>query len=850
MSYLQTFQVLPYIPGPLKFLETLAGNLWWCWNLDAIELFRRINPRLWDDSGRNPIYFLTLIGQKKLDAIAADDSFLSHMEEVREQFERQVIEPFDAAVLRPKKGNDVIAYFSMEFGIHESLPLSAGGLGILAGDHLKAASDMGLPLVAVGLFYRNGYFYQFLNHDGWQQEEYPETDLNKLPIEHVKDASGNDLHIAVAGSEGIIQLVVWKIMVGRIPLYLLDTNIKENPPAVRDINARLYHSDSKVRLAQEVILGIGGMRALYTMGINPIVCHINEGHCSFSNIERLAHIRLQNDVDLETALEINARTTIFTTHTPVPAGHDQFPFDQVKPYLAPFEKDLGLSTDDLLKLGQIDHDSKKNPFSMFVLGLRLNQYHNGVSRLHGSVARRTWSFLWPGVPEEEIPIYHITNGAHIPSWISIENSLLFERYLGRDWSLKTWNTDLAKRIDDIYDDELWRAHEMSRTRLIRSCRKWMVRQYGRRNAPKSVMKEAESVMDDDVLTIAFARRFVAYKRSNLLFNDMDRFEAILNNEQYPVQFIFTGKAHPMDDEGKRLIQQVVQLARNPAYRHKILFLEDYDIDIARHLVQGADVWLNTPRRPMEACGTSGMKAAANGVLNVSTLDGWWCEGYSPETGWAIGTGEEFTDHHYQDAVESHALYNVLENDVLPCFYNKGSGGIPTRWLSMMKSSIRIALEQFCAQRMAVNYNKIFYTPAMAQYYELTRDKAAQAFRLKNSHKRLCEKWCAISIEPPVRKDSVPLRVGESLIISTIVHLGDLTPDEVDVELFYGSVKTMDSLADGKTQPMTVMENLGYGVYQYECSLSCKVAGRFGFTARVTPKADSFIKFTPGLITWA
>lgn len=850
MSYLQTFQVFPSVPEPLKFLETLVNNLWWCWNLEAIELFRRINPRLWEESGRNPMVFSTLIGQKKLDELATDGSFLSHMEEVREEFESQVLQPLEAAARQPDGGRRVIAYFSMEFGVHESLPLSAGGLGILAGDHLKAASDLGLPLVGVGLFYRNGYFYQYLNHDGWQQEEYPETDLNKLPVERVRDAGGNDLVLTIAGPEGPIVLKIWKIMVGRIPLYLLDTNIKENPPAIRDINSRLYHSEGKVRLAQEVILGIGGMRALRAMGLEAVVCHLNEGHCSFSNIERLAQLRSGFGVDLKTAREINARTTIFTTHTPVKAAHDEFPFDEVKPYLAGFEKELGLSADELLAWGRTDPAGKEELFSMFVFGLQLSQYRNGVSRLHGKVARRMWSFVWPDVPEEEIPIASITNGVHIPSWISIENSRLFDRYLGRDWWLKTWNTDLARRIEDIYDEELWRSHEMSRTRLIRHCRKRMVKQYGRRNAPKNIMKEAESVLDDNVLTIAFARRFAAYKRSHLLLCDMERFEAILHNEQFPVQLIFAGKAHPMDDEGKRLIQQIVHLARNPDYRHKILFIEDYDIDIARHLIQGADVWLNTPRRPLEACGTSGMKAAANGALNLSILDGWWCEGYTPKTGWAIGTGEEFADPFYQDAVESHALYNVLENDIIPCFYGRENGGLPLRWLAMMKASMQMALGNFCAQKMVFNYQQTFYNPAMAQYDALTRNNGAAAVRLKNIHDRLKRKWCAVSIEPPVGTGGAPLRVGEDLTVSTIVHLGEIAPDEVDVEIYYGRVKTVDSLTDAQTQPMIMKETLSSGVYRYECSLPCRAAGRFGFTARVTPRADSFIKYTPGLMTWA
>jgi starch phosphorylase len=850
MNYFQTFRVSPYIPEPLHFLITLSANLWWCWNLEAIELFRRINPKLWDMSGRNPVVFLTMVEQKKLETLAQDDSFLDHMKEIEEQFRNAVLLPRETKCRRPEAPHDVIAYFSMEFGLHESLPLSAGGLGILAGDHLKAASDLGLPIAGVGLFYRNGYFYQFLNHEGWQQEEYPETDLSKIPMERVRDGSDRDLLVSVDGPDGPIHLAVWKIMVGRIPLYLLDANIVENPPALRDINARLYHSDGRVRLAQEVIVGIGGMRALVAMGFNPVVCHINEGHCSFANLERLAQIRLRHRVDLKTALEIHAHSTLLTTHTPVPAAHDEYPFDQVKPYLMTYEQTLGLPAEELLTWGQIRHGGKDVPFSMFVLGLHLAQYVNGVSRLHGCVSRRMWSFLWPGIPEEEVPIGHITNGVHISSWISIENATLFDRYLGRDWPLKTWNADLGRRIDDIYDEELWRAHEMSRTRLIRSCRKWMIRQYGRRNAPKSVMKEAENILGDDVLTIAFARRFAAYKRSNLLLFDMDRLESILKSKDYPVQFIFAGKAHPMDNDGKKMIQQIVQLARHPQYRHRIVFLEDYDIDIARHLVQGADVWLNTPRRPLEACGTSGMKAAANGVLNVSILDGWWCEGYTPDTGWAIGTGEEFPDHQYQDAVESHALYNVLENDVIPCFYDRENAKYSARWLAMMKASMKMALEHFCARRMAVQYSDFYYSPAMDRYYDLTRDYATRGSQLMQFHERLRDKWPEVSIDPPTRQDGAGLTVGDAVTVSTVVRLGALTPEEVDVEVVYGRVKTLESLEDMKTLLMSVREDLGCGAYRYECSLPCDMAGRFGFTARVTPRADSFIKYTPGLITWA
>jgi len=851
MSFLQTFQVLPDVPQQLKFMEVLARNLWWCWNMDAIDLFRRIDPRLWDTSGRNPIVFSTMISQDRMRELSEDEGFLAHLERVRDQFQKQVLDPVDESITESQRlENEAVAYFSMEFGIHESLPQFAGGLGILAGDHLKASSDLKLPVIGVGLFYRSGYFHQFLNHDGWQQETYPEIDIFHLPMRRVLDKAGNEVRLSIPGPDGEIKVIAWKLKIGRIPLYLLDTNLRENSPEIRDINSRLYRSAGKVRLAQEVILGIGGMRLMEVMGINPLVCHMNEGHCSFATLERLRQIIARHQVDLRTAIEINARTTIFTTHTPVPAGHDEFPPDLVRSYLAPYEKPFGISVDSLLKWGQIDGAAPGSPFSMFVLGLHLSQYRNGVSALHGSVARRMWAHVWPRWPEAEVPIIHITNGAHVPSWISIENCQLFERYLGPEWYLGIHENDFSGRIDDIYDEELWRAHEMSRTRLIRSCRRLMVMQYGRRNAPKSVMKEAESVLDQGVLTIAFARRFATYKRATLLLRDMERLEAILRSREYPVQFIFSGKAHPRDDEGKALIQQIVKLAKHEEFRHRVIFLEDYDINIARHLVQGADVWLNTPRRPFEACGTSGMKAAANGVLNVSILDGWWVEGYSPETGWAIGDGEEYGDYNYQDAVESQALYNILENDIIPCFYEREGGGLPVQWLKRMKASMKMAIDRFCAHRMVEAYNSLFYIPARNRYQELTRDNAAAAVHLKNFLQRLRKHWHHISIEPPVRKESGPFRVGQSFAIETVVHLGELTPDDVNVELYYGVVKTVEQIVGGRTETMAVQEDLGGGAYRYTCNLPCQFAGRFGFTVRVTPRGDEFIRFTPGLLTWA
>jgi glycogen phosphorylase len=850
MDHLQTFQVVPNIPEQLSFLETLSRNLWWSWKQDAIELFRRIDPQLWEESKRNPIVFLTRISQARFEELAKDNSFLAHQERVKKRFETRACAAADwSECLSGKQG--VIAYFSMEFGIHESLPLFAGGLGILAGDHLKASSNMALPLTGVGLLYRQGYFRQFLDQDGWQREEYPEIDLYNLPIERAKDRSGNEIHVSVTGPDGKIHAVVWMIRIGCIPLYLLDTNLAENSSKIRNITSRLYAGNPEMRLAQEVLLGIGGMRALAAMGINTEMCHMNEGHSTFSSLERLVQIMSKYNVDLKTALEIIPRTNIFTTHTPVFAGYDRFPADLVKPYLRPLQERLGATEDEILSWGQPPMEPDPNGhLSMFVLGLRMAQDCNGVSRLHGKIARKMWSHVWPKRTEDETPISHITNGVHFQSFLSSEHTMLFERYLGPDWFMISRMPDNIKRIDEMYDEELWRAHEMNRSRLIGACRKLMVKQYGRRNAPKSVMEEVESVLDHDILTIAFARRFTAYKRANLLLNDPERFEAILNSRTHPVQFIFAGKAHPKDHEGKELIKRLIGFSQRPSVRHRVVFLENYNMHIARHLVQGADVWLNTPRRPFEACGTSGMKAAINGVLNVSILDGWWDEAYSEDRGWCIGKGEEYADTDYQDSVESHALYNILENDVIPCFYERKGGSCPVRWVKMMKESMKMALTGFCNLRMVSEYNERFYIPAAKRLKSMLENDAGEAKNLAAQYERLRANWDSIRIEPPVRETDGPFRSGEAFRVNAIVHLGKLSPEEVEVQLFYGKLKAIDKLSESHTRQMTIQEKRGNGKYFYTCTITCKASCRYGFTARAIPSGDDRIKFTPGLITWA
>ncbi len=851
MSKIKTYQVFPKVPKRLSFLEKLIRNMWWCYRLDAIELFRRVDPRMWERSGRNPIVFSTLISQERMESLTQDEGFLAHIDRVQQQFEEETQSPIDYAdTFYREKG--AVAYFSMEFGIHESLPLVSGGLGVLSGDHLKAASDVGIPMVALGLLYRKGYFHQYLDHEGWQQEEYPETDIYHLPVMRAKDGAGKEMRISVTGPHGEIKAQVWVIMVGRVPLYLLDTNIPENVREKRELTARLYPGESETRLAQEILLGVGGMRVLEAMNQTPSVIHLNEGHCTFACIERTAQIMEKYGVDLQTALEILPRSTVFTTHTPVAAGHDEFTVEQVKPYLEPFAVRLGTDVESIIAMGQMEKRYNPNgKFSMAILGLMLAQYCNGVSKLHGEVARSMWAYAWPTRPVGEVPITHITNGIHISSWISIENYLLFERYLGPGWYRSTYIDEaMASRVDQIYDEELWRAREMSRSRLVRNCRSLMVKQYGRRNAPKAVMEQAENVLNPEILTIGFARRFATYKRAYLLFMDRERLEAMLKSTKHPIQLVFAGKAHPKDNEGKELIKQVIQFAKRADIRQRIIFLEDYDINIGRHLVQGVDVWLNTPRRPYEACGTSGIKAAVNGVLNLSVLDGWWVEGYNEDRGWRIGNGEQYEDWSYQDAVESRALYNVLENDVIPSFYEKKSSDIPERWVSMMKESMKMALLHFTANLMVQTYEQKFYIPAAMNYYHLVEKNAERAMQLFHQRQRLEKAWPHVRVHPPESDLSLPFRVGDTFTVSAEVELGDLSPDEVEVELFYGRVKSVEEISDNAVARMSVAENRDKGRYLYSCQIVCKNAGRFGFTARVMPKGDEYLRNTPGFLTWA
>lgn len=850
MDGLQIFNVAPAIPEKLLFLDELSRNLWWSISFDAIELFRRIDRELWKSCKHNPVLFLSRLSQGRLEEMSTDVSFLAHLERVRRSYDASVLQPAEgrSPVYREK---DVIAYFSAEFGIHESIPIYAGGLGLLAGDHLKAASNMGLPLVAVGLLYRHGYFRQYLNDDGWQQERFVDNEVQNMPLERADGADGRPLFVSVPLPSGEMRAAVWKIRVGRIPLVLLDTNVPENSPALRDVTSKLYGGDQGTRLLQEILLGLGGMRALAAMGIVPNVCHMNEGHSAFISLERLAHMINDMKLDKKAALEVIPRTSVFTTHTSVPAGHDVFPPDMVTPYFRTLESRIHCTVSEILALGRPAGAPESHGFSMTVFALRMAQHCNGVSRLHGGVARAMSAHLWPKRPEAEIPITHITNGVHTPSWISPENAILFDRYLGPHWLIRPGDAGMGPQIENIPDEELWRAHELSRSRLIRECRELLVLQGMNRNAGQAEQELARSRLDPDILTIGFARRFATYKRANLLFSDPERFAKLLASTERPVQILFAGKSHPHDNPGKELIKQIVHITRNPKLQRRIVFIEDYDIDIARSLVQGVDVWLNTPRRPMEASGTSGMKAAVNGAVNVSILDGWWCEGYEPGCGWTIGKGEEYQDAAYQDYIESHALYNLLENEVVPLFYDRPNDNIPSEWVRMMKQSMKMAFTRFSSHRMVREYEERFYIPAIERGRELFADNCGAAAGLAAQRERLAKHWKHIALKKPeAHSDLAALQVGDFFKVSVRVQLGELKPDEVVVELYFGLLNSLNEIAAGQRQQMLMTEEAGKGEYLFECRIDCQKTGRYGFTARVIPSGDEWTQNLPGYMVWA
>ncbi|NOZ77050.1 MAG: glycosyltransferase family 1 protein, partial [Euryarchaeota archaeon] len=817
-----TFKVGPNLPEELKRLEELAYNLWWSWNWGAVDLFQRLEPKLWEEFYHNPVKVIGNIPQERLEELAADQEFLAQLDRVWGEFQEYMSAP---TWYGEDAGEPLIAYFSMEFGITECLPFYSGGLGMLSGDHLKSASDLGLPLVGVGLLYQLGYFKQYLNVEGWQGETYPVNDFYNMPLILETDSGGSPVKVSVEMPGRVVHAQVWRVQVGRVPLYLLDTNIPENSWEDRGITAQLYGGDREMRIKQEILLGMGGVRALRALGIDPKVYHMNEGHSAFSALERIRNYMEGRGLSYPEAFELTRAGNVFTTHTPVPAGIDVFPHELIDKYFSSFYELIPRET--FLALGSPGDGAPDGEFSMAVLALKLSAGINGVSRLHGRVSRSLWKDVWPGVPVDEVPITHITNGVHYRTWVSREMSQLFDRYLGPAWARTPHREELWEGVDRIPEKDLWESHERRRQNLVELARKRFREQLRMRGMPRADQDRAETVLDPRALTIGFARRFAAYKRATLILRDRERLKRILSDPQRPVQLIFAGKAHPQDQQGKDIIKEVIHITRDPDFWGKVVFIADYDAFVARQMVKGCDIWLATPLRNLEASGTSGMKAAANGILNMGTLDGWWDEAYDPEVGWAVGKGEVYEDQEYQDEVESNAIYDLLEKEVVPLFYARDEEGIPRGWIHKMKASMKELCPVYCTDRMLIEYYERLYRPALERYNALADRDMEKARALAAWKERVRKAWDGIRIGRVSTGPSRELKVGTELHVEVEVELGELSPEDVAVEVYYGRLDHHGGISGGRAVTLAP-EEVGDGTWRFTGRLICIDTGLFGY----------------------
>jgi starch phosphorylase len=833
---IRKYVVVPPMEGGLENLREIASNLWFSWNAEAVELFNHLDEQLWDQTNHNPQQTIIRLSRKSFNRIRDDDGYQAHADKVRSRF-RAYMESrraYDYNLDRPV--DFTVAYFSLEFGLTECLPIYAGGLGLLAGDHLKAASDLNLPMVGVGLMYKEGYFVQELKSDGWQTEVYSPSEMDTLPLERVTDGTGQPLRISVnmAGEE--LRARVLKVNVGRIALYLLDADVPDNSSLLRAVTSKLHGGDQETRIRQEILLGVGGCRVLDALGIEPDVYHLNEGHAAFALVERMRHFVRDKGLSLEEAREIVTAQSVLTIHSPVPAVTDRFERELVSKYFPSLADGLGIDPEAFYNTGRTPGEGPDG-FRMTVLGLRLTSRANGVSKLHAEVARRMWREVWPNADVEDVPIVPITNGVHIPSYLSRDMSILYDRYLEPGWNEDPDSEKIWTRAEKIPDTELWRTHERCRVRLVNFARKRLIGQLLRRGVTGRELELAENALDPEALTLCFGRRFSGYSRPTLLFREPERIERIVNQPDRPVQIIFAGKAHPTDNAGKELIKAIVALAQKEPFRGRIVYIEDYDINVARYMVQGADVWLNTPRRPLEACGTSGMKAAANGALNLSTLDGWWDEGYCGDNGWTIGSGEVYDDPEEQDHIESLALYDLLEETVKPIFYDRGLDDIPREWVRMMKRSIETVCPLFNAHRMVANYVENFYVPMAANAGELKQNGFEKLNGMVVWKKRILADWDNIAILNVEVQDSETAVQGKDVAVTVTVDTAGHHPDELRVELFHGPLDMWDNLTVRYRTRLghTGTGSSGKGPVQFTGLIPLNHTGLYGYEVRLTPE---------------
>ena len=834
--------VNPQLPKRINKLSTIANNLWWSWNTEFLRLFQRIDGDLWEQSNKNPVKFLKHVSQESLENSAKDISFLKEYDKVVEEFEGYMNSKntwFNKNY--PEEKNDLIAYFSAEYGLDQTIPIYSGGLGILSGDHLKSASDLGIPLVAVGLLYKDGYFSQKIDGDGKQQSEYNQIDLYDLPINPVKNEIGDDLIIYVKFPKRRLYLKVWSINVGRIKLYLLDSDIDKNNPEDRDVTLKLYGGDQEMRIRKEIVLGQAGVQLLTKyLKLDPTVYHMNEGHSAFLNLEIIKNIIAEKKVSFDVAKDIASSKTVFTTHTPVPAGNDIFPLDLVEKYFKDFWPQLGLSRDEFMKLGMKPGNELDSGFNMGILALKIAGKKNGVSKLHGAVSRELFGEIWPNIASNEAPIGYVTNGIHTCSWLAPKLKELYNKYLIPYWQDSMYQDQVWEKIKNIPNDKLWGVHNDRKLKLLKIVKENTTERLRRSGYSYEAINEIVSKLNPNVLTIGFARRFATYKRATLIFKDLERITQILNDSERPVQLIFAGKAHPADKEGQDLIKYIHQVSMMPQFKGKIFLLENYNIAMSRYLISGVDVWLNNPRRPMEASGTSGQKASVNGVINFSVLDGWWAEGYNQENGWTIGSNAEYTSYEEQDIADSQSMYHTLEEKIIPTYYQKGDDGISEKWMRIMKNSIISTGGKYSTSRMLVDYTNNLYMPLCNlthKYYENVDNVAELSLWKKN----LYNNWKDIKITQKNNLNNITMDAGNNIDVKCEVHLPNIDISNITVQCYYGRILDNGVVENVSIIPMKLInENKEEKIYEYTTKIELKTGGNYGYTFRVMPKHEMIL----------
>ena len=835
--------VNPQLPKRIEKLSLIANNLWWSWNIEFLRLFQKIDRDLWENCFKNPIKFLKLVSQEKLEKVSNDIAFLREYDKIVENFENYMKSKdtwFNNTY--PDNKKDLIAYFSAEYGLDETMPIYSGGLGILSGDHLKSASDLGIPLVAVGLLYKHGYFKQKINGYGQQETEYKNIDIYDLPISPVKDEKGDDLTIYIKFPKRRIYLKVWQVNVGRVKLYLLDSDIEKNNEEDRDVTLKLYGGNQEMRIRQEIVLGMGGTNLLTKfLKLNPTVYHMNEGHSAFLTLELMKNLMSEKQVSFEVAKDITTAKTVFTTHTPVPAGNDIFPIDLVEKYFKDFWPRLGLNREEFLKLGMKPTKELEPGFNMGILALKIAGKKNGVSKLHGAVSRELFGEVWPNIAPSESPITHITNGIHTCTWLAPKMKELYNKYLIPYWQDNMHNENVWKKIRNIPNEKIWEVHKERKRKLIKYIKEHTVERLKRYGYSYEEINEITSKLNPDALTIGFARRFATYKRAALIFKDLERITQILNNEERPVQIIFAGKAHPADKEGQDLIKYIHEISMMPQFKGKIFIMEDYNIGMSRYLVSGVDLWLNNPRRPMEASGTSGQKASVNGVINFSVLDGWWAEGYTGDNGWTIGTNAEYDSYEAQDIADSESMYYTLEEKIIPTYYDKDKNGISQSWVEIMKNSIISTGGKYSTSRMLVDYTKDLYIPLcdITNKYFNDIDKVTEF----NSWKKdLANNWENIKIQQKNNLDNITLDAGKKIEVKCEVELQNIDIKNIETQVYYGKILENGVVENIEIIPMKLVEKDEKAKkYQFSAKIELSTGGNYGYTFRVMPKHEMLIE---------